>query len=487
MSYIFFCCITILSTLALHQYQTKLDNGFITPEFTFTVNKNEHVVIAGRNRSGKSLLMAALAGRGHKVSGSRNTTLSVIEVSVAVQQALITEEKQKDSADLLDVIAKPTLVYELLERTNPTFIEHTVYAELLDVLNLSSLLNTPFLSLSTGETRKVLLAMAWLSSADVILIDEAFEGLDVITRQRFSEFLTKQTQSTLVITANTLHDLPNLPCKLVLLDSVKIKSCSSSCLSPNQLKAHLTSWFRLNTDSISLPDTTNNESRFDKDEPLIVLNNGNVSYDEKPVFSGLNFTVYPGQHWQIFGPNGSGKTCLLSMITGDNPHCYTNDLTLFGIKRGSGESIWDIKKHIGIMSNALHMQYRVNCSAHNVITSGFYDSVGLYTTPTKAENEIADEWLQVVGLTDSKHAPFTSLSFGEQRLLLIVRAMVKHPALLILDEPCNGLDDINRANVLALIKLLAQSTTTTLLYVTHIEDESIEGINHFLDMRDYKQ
>jgi molybdate transport system ATP-binding protein len=174
------------------------------------------------------------------------------------------------------------------------------------------------------------------------------------------------------------------------------------------------------------------------------------------------------------------------MITGDNPHCYTNDLTLFGIKRGSGESIWDIKQHIGIMSNALHMQYRVNCSAHNVVTSGFYDSIGLYTTPTNAENAIADAWLDVIGFTDNKHTPFNSLSFGEQRLLLIVRAMVKHPAVLILDEPCNGLDDINRTNVLALIKRLAASNHTTLLYVTHIADEAIEGIENMLDMRDYQ-
>ena len=475
-----------MSSLALHQYQTKLDNGFITPEFTFTVNQGEHVLVAGRNRSGKSLFLAALAGRGHKVSGTRTASLTIAEVSVAVQQALIQEEKQKDSADLLDIIAEPTLVHELLERTNPSFREQSIYSKLSEVLNLSSLLNTAFLSLSTGETRKVMLAMAWLSNADVILIDEPFEGLDVQTRKEFSQFITQQTQATLVITANTLHDLPHLPCKLVLLDSLKIASCSQSSLSPEQIKAHLTSWFTLNTETIKLPETTTNSPTFDKDKPLIVLNNGHVSYENKLVFNHLNFTVYPGQHWQIFGPNGSGKTCLLSMITGDNPHCYTNDLTLFGIKRGTGESIWDIKKHIGIMSNALHMQYRVNCSAHNVVTSGFYDSVGLYTTPSNAENAIADEWLRIIGLIDNKHTPFTSLSFGEQRLLLIVRAMVKHPALLILDEPCNGLDDINRAKVLALIALLAQSSTTTLLYVTHVEDETVEGINHFLDMRDYR-
>jgi len=325
-----------------------------------------------------------------------------------------------------------------------------------------------------------------VSNADVILIDEPFEGLDKEARARFNTFLSQQTQSTLVVTANTVRDVPNVACKLALVDSLTIVSSSDDSMAPEALVNHLSSWFSLSTANPTLPPSTETPKVFPKDEPLIALRNGFVKYDDNTVFKDLDFVVYPAQHWQISGPNGSGKTCLLTMITGDNPHCYTNDLTLFGIKRGTGESIWDIKQHIGIMSNALHMQYRVNCSAHHVVLSGFYDSIGLYTTPTNAENTIADAWLDVIGFTDNKHTPFNNFSFGEQRLLLIVRAMVKHPAVLILDEPCNGLDDINRTNVLALIKLLAVSTHTTLLYVTHIADEAIEGIDNFLDMRDYQ-
>jgi len=475
-----------LTTLSLHNHQVKLENNFTTPAFTFTVNQGEHVLIAGRNRAGKSLLIAALAGRGRPLAGSRTCEVSVAEVSVAVQQALILEEKQKDSADLLDIVAEPTLVHELLSQANPDYIQHSAYEALSAALQVTHLLNTAFLSLSTGETRKVLLLLAWVSNADVILIDEPFEGLDKEARARFNTFLSQQTQSTLVITANTVRDVPNVACKLVLVDALTIVSSSDDSMAPEALVTHLSSWFSLSTAEPTLPPSTETSTTFLKDEPLIALRNGFVKYDDTTVFKDLDFMVYPGQHWQISGPNGSGKTCLLTMITGDNPHCYTNDLTLFGIKRGSGESIWDIKQHIGIMSNALHMQYRVNCSAHNVVTSGFYDSIGLYTTPTNAENAIADAWLDVIGFTDNKHTPFNNFSFGEQRLLLIVRAMVKHPALLILDEPCNGLDDINRTNVLALIKLLAVSTHTTLLYVTHIADEAIEGIDNLLDMRDYQ-
>ena len=173
------------------------------------------------------------------------------------------------------------------------------------------------------------------------------------------------------------------------------------------------------------------------------------------------------------------------MFTGDNSHCYTNDLTMFGIKRGTGESIWDIKKHIGIMSNSLHMQYKVNASVEHVIISGFHDSIGLYTRPTLAERNVAGQWLAVLGLQQKKNTPFQSLSFGDQRLVLIARSMVKHPALLILDEPCNGLDDFNRQKALKLIDKLAKAGTSTLLYVNHNPEECIPSIRNTLNMKDY--
>jgi molybdate transport system ATP-binding protein len=212
------------------------------------------------------------------------------------------------------------------------------------------------------------------------------------------------------------------------------------------------------------------------------IQQGRISFGEQVVFENLDWRIEPGQHWQLAGPNGSGKTCLLNLITGDHPQCYSNDIFVFGYQRGQGESIWDIKQHIGYVSSALQWQYRVSVSIRNVVLSGFYDSIGLYQAATDSQQTITRQWLALLGMADRADAPFQALSFGDQRLLLIARAMVKHPTLLILDEPCLGLDDINRQRVLALISRVCAESQTTVIYVNHHASDRIAGIEHYLTL-----
>ena len=176
------------------------------------------------------------------------------------------------------------------------------------------------------------------------------------------------------------------------------------------------------------------------------------------------------------------RLAFLNLITGDHPQCYVNDLTLFGIRRGQGESIWDIKRHLGFVSTGLHWDYRLSVSARRVIISGFYDSIGLYQRATEKEEEIAQNWLDLLGLTNKGNAAFSSLSYGEQRVLLIARAMVKHPPVLLLDEPCLGLDEANRILVLSLIERICEEGATTLIYVSHHLEDSISAIRNELDL-----
>ena len=196
----------------------------------------------------------------------------------------------------------------------------------------------------------------------------------------------------------------------------------------------------------------------------------------------MNWTIERGQHWQVTGPNGSGKTCLLNLITGDHPQCYVNDIFVFGMQRGSGESIWDIKQHLGYVSSALQWEYNVSVSVKNAIISGFFDSIGIYQKYSDRQSEIADQWLYLLGMEKRANQPFSQLSFGDQRLILIARAMVKHPPLLILDEPCLGLDDLNRQLVLALIEKICLGSETTVLYVNHRSQDNIPGIQNHLPM-----
>ena len=210
----------------------------------------------------------------------------------------------------------------------------------------------------------------------------------------------------------------------------------------------------------------------DGGDELISLKDGFAGYGDKRLFAGLNLNIYDGDHTLITGPNGCGKSTLLDIIVGDNPKCYVNDLTIFGHKRGSGESIWDIKKHMGIVSPALHRDHRITDTALNVVLSGLYDSIGLYTKVSSgAEIKKAKQWLSWLSLADKSNLSFRRLSFAEQRLVLIGRALVKGPKLLILDEPTQGLDDVHRKNLLDLLESIAERRLSTILFVSHRTDE----------------
>ncbi len=205
--------------------------------------------------------------------------------------------------------------------------------------------------------------------------------------------------------------------------------------------------------------------------PLIALENGRIAYGEQVVFDGLNLTVRAGEHTLIEGPNGSGKSSLLELFTGDHPQAYANDLTLFGRRRGTGESVWDIKRSVGLVSGRLHRDYRVSASVETVLMSGLFDSIGLYETPGPRARTRARRWLAWLGLGLHPDDAFRELSFGAQRLVLVARAAIKVPPLVVLDEPTAGLDADNRAHVLALVGSLCTQTASTVLFVTHRPDE----------------
>jgi len=246
--------------------------------------------------------------------------------------------------------------------------------------------------------------------------------------------------------------------------------------------AELYQLLHLKTTDLEVPpvDPETEIPRLDSQQPLVRLNGISIKYGDFTLLDKLDWCIEANQHWQLSGPNGSGKTALLSLITGDHPQCYVNDIVVFGYQRGNGESIWQIKQFIGYVSTALQWEYRVGTSLRNVIISGFYDSIGLYSKCTDKQRQIADQWLALLGMSDRTDQPFNKLSYGDQRLLLIARAMVKHPPLLILDEPCLGLDDMNRQLVLALIEKICAGSETSVIYVNHHPEDRIKGIENYL-------
>ena len=216
------------------------------------------------------------------------------------------------------------------------------------------------------------------------------------------------------------------------------------------------------------------------------LNNVSIRYGERTILKDLNWTVLNGEHWALGGQNGAGKSTLLSLICADNPQSYACDIAIFGNKRGSGESIWDIKKHIGYVSPEMHRAYQKDLPAIRIVTSGLKDSVGLYVKPNAQETETCRFWMDIFGLEGLEDKTFLKLSSGEQRLVLLARAFVKDPELLILDEPLHGLDNNNRRLVKDIIDTFMQRKNKTLIMVTHYKEELPSCIDHHLTLIRHK-
>jgi molybdate transport system ATP-binding protein len=450
----------------------------------------QHTVVLGPNGTGKSALAAMIAGHGELLNGQRQVASNVAWVSVEQQQILIEAEKQKDCADILDIIPIATTVEEiLLEGLRSDDIEKTLLTRVIRVFALKDMLQRAFRALSTGETRKLLLAKAILSQPELLILDEPWDGLDKQACADFDALLLEiSTQTTFILVLNRFSEVPSFCQQLVLMQSGSIQWQTPVNDDLAEQLTHISQLCHMQQPNLVLPEKDSDSFAphpLNIEAPLVKLSNAKVKYAENIVFRHLNWTIQPQQHWQVTGPNGSGKTCLLNLITGDHPQCYVNDIYVFGYQRGSGESIWQIKQYIGYLSNAFHLDYRVNCSLLHVVLSGFFDSIGLYQQATKNQITLAQQWLALMGLDKQTATPFQELSFGDQRLALIARAMVKYPALLILDEASNGLDDINRLKVLALIDLLAREGCTTLLYVNHHQGDVIPSIKHHLSMTDF--
>jgi molybdate transport system ATP-binding protein len=205
-----------------------------------------------------------------------------------------------------------------------------------------------------------------------------------------------------------------------------------------------------------------------------------VAYGGVQILDGIDWTVRRGERWALLGPNGAGKTTLLSLILGDNPQAYANNVTLFGRRRGSGESIWEVKQQIGWVAPELHLYYPKSLSCLEVVCSGFFDSVGIYRRPSPEQCEAARRWVEHLGISHLAAGPFASISEGQQRLVLMARAVVKNPALLVLDEPCQGLDVEHRDRVLQTVDTISARLDSSLIYVTHDPHALPASISHVL-------
>jgi molybdate transport system ATP-binding protein len=346
--------------------------------------------------------------------------------------------------------------------------------------------------------RRALIYRAILAHPSVLLLDEPFDGLDVaatVAMRKLISGLIRSGQAVLMMLNRRSDILTEHTHVGVFRDGSLVFAGSRE-----EWQQHGSFGVRVKTPQSGSGRTDFSES-FDSDpkyspipgpppdrvrlqgnSPLVTMRHVTVRYGEKTILDGLCWEVNQGEHWKISGPNGAGKTTLLNLVSGDHPQAYCNDISLFGRKRGTGESIWDIKQNVGIVSPDLQLSYRASVSARLCILSGLFDSIGVYNPVSPMQRDLADQWLNYLGMYAHADRPLRHFSYGEQRMLLIARGLIKHPPLLILDEPCQGLDDHNRTRVLRLLGDFATSGQSTLLYVTHRREDEIEGIRRHLDM-----
>lgn len=411
------------------------------------------------------------------ITGADSTQVAL--VSLLAQQSLLEDILEQDDSESLGYTDPKTTVFGVIYgQCHDNAMTH----QLLQQLDLIHLSQSSFTQLSTGEGRRVMLARAVATQVPFLVLDEPYAGLDVGHRRTLTEYLQLLSHSMqILIVVSREEDLPEWIEHVALfshgkLDSVMSKSEWDSHPVINQLTAQSG---QQSEELLALIRRHRHSPIFSN--PVFQLHNGRVAYSDKVIFSGVNWRIDNGVHWQVKGPNGCGKSTLLGLIFGDHPQCYSNDIDIFGKKRGSGESIWEIKQHIGMVSSALHMQYRVNCSALDVIVSGFYDSIGLYQKPTQQQVAIATEWLTILHMGHLSKTAFKQLEYGQQRLLLIARAIVKQPTLLILDEPYQGLDYLGRRLIKNSLELIAKEHLSQLLYVSHYQQDSLASIEHYIE------
>lgn len=373
----------------------------------------------------------------------------------------IEQDRHDDDSPFLEGgFDKGTTLRETLGDSNPW----------LERLGLSKHLDTGFRFLSNGEVRKALLLMALHRSPEALVFDEFLEGLDAASRAQWPGILEELSQhmSLLFLTSRQSNVPQWMTRRLHRVGTQWLPEAPADATLLGHREALPASWLE-------------EFSRRASVETVVEASGLICRYGERVIFEGLHWEVRPGQHWLLTGPNGCGKTTLLSMVVGDHPQAYQPGLRILGTPRGSGESIWDIKKHFGLVGSDLQRRQLSSCTGLAVVCSGFYDTIGLYQEVPRDRLNLARDFLELFGLEALGKRYVDEMSYGELRLLLILRALVKAPQALMLDEPTQGLDDRQRGRVHELIEAIMEKTPCQILLVSHDPEERPKGLTHHLE------
>ena len=456
----------------------KIRNRVILADLSWQIAKGEQWLLNGLSGSGKTMLAKAIAGLGH-VSGQINVHYepgSTLPASTLfVPQWSPFKDKQGSSSfyfqqrfNSADAENTSTVWESLLEYATRIHRSEEQATMLLETFGLRSRKDAPIIQLSSGEHKKLQLIKALLYRPQFLILDNPYTGLDVQTRACLNEQLDLACATGMQL--------------LMVSNDAAIPGCI------NRFASLLDGKLLTSYDPIAVVQPTSVDHQLPEFleqapvlavEELVSMNNVNIRYGEKQILKDLTWSLRAGERWLLKGHNGSGKSTLISLLTGDNPQAYAQDIHLFGRKRGTGESIWDIKKQIGFISPELQWYFEPGSTVFQAVASGLFDTTGLFRKLSPQQTDKTNQLLTLFGLQTEANDLLTQLPLGKQRLALLARAIIKNPPLLILDEPCQGLDEAQTSMFNQLVELLC-NTNRSLIYVNHFEHALPDFLSHEL-------
>ena len=479
--------------ISVHNGVTRMPEWRMAQPVDFELDVNEHIAIVGPNASGKTMLVDIITGahpllmQSVKYDFADGCTEDRPSNSISDNIKYITFRDtyggDNDRTYYLqqrwnqtEIDASTPTVGKILEeaylRTGEDTEERRKFRDhLYDMFSLKYLLDKYIILLSSGELRKFILCRTLMANPRVLIMDNPFIGLDKETRQQLREVLetiSKERSLQIILILAKDEDIPKFITHVVpVRDKVALpKTTRKEYFDTLQETSYHELSNEIKQEIINLPY---NNKEYNANE-VIKMNKVCIRYGARTILKDLDWTVHNGEKWALSGQNGAGKSTLLSLVCADNPQSYACDIVLFDQQRGHGESIWDIKKHIGYVSPEMHRAYNRDMPAIRIVASGLQDSVGLYVKPSEKDYDVCRMWMRFFGIEDLAERTFLKLSSGEQRMVLLARAFVKDPELLILDEPLHGLDAKRGTLVKDIIDAFCQRKNKTLIMVTHYKE-----------------